>query len=423
MEKIKCVIGSFYGDEGKGKIIDLLAADADIAIRATGGDNAGHTIVVDGTKYAMHLIPSGILSGKTIGVICNGVVINLEVLIKEIKNLKEHGYDVENNLKISDKAHIIMPWHKDIDEIKENNRIKKIGTTKKGIGPSYCDKYERIGIRVEDLYKDTFKEILNEDLNNANFYLNANNYSTYEFEEVYNVYIKYANELKKYVCDTVSFLHNSIEDGKKIIAEGAQATLLDIDFGSYPFVTSSNATIGGMITGSGLNHNNIGDVYGVLKAYSSRVGEGPYITELTDETGDLIRELGHEYGTTTKRPRRCGWLDLVALKYSSMVNGLTGLAINHLDTVGKLDKIKLCVAYNHKGDVNMKYSTNAKYISECEPVYEEFDGNFGDISKIKNREDLPQNAKVYLNRIEELVGVPIKFIGTGADREDMIVVK
>ena len=232
MEKIKCVIGSFYGDEGKGKIIDLLAADADIAIRATGGDNAGHTIVVDGTKYAMHLIPSGILSGKTIGVICNGVVINLEVLIKEIKNLKEHGYDVENNLKISDKAHIIMPWHKDIDEIKENNRIKKIGTTKKGIGPSYCDKYERIGIRVEDLYKDTFKEILNEDLNNANFYLNANNYSTYEFEEVYNIYIKYANELKKYVCDTVSFLHNSIEDGKKIIAEGAQATLLDIDFGS-----------------------------------------------------------------------------------------------------------------------------------------------------------------------------------------------
>ncbi|WP_286077261.1 adenylosuccinate synthase [Thomasclavelia cocleata] len=421
MEKIKCVIGSFYGDEGKGKIIDLLAADADIAIRATGGDNAGHTIVVDGTKYAMHLIPSGILSGKTIGVICNGVVINLEVLIKEIKNLKEHGYDVENNLKISDKAHIIMPWHKDIDEIKENNRIKKIGTTKKGIGPSYCDKYERIGIRVEDLYKDTFKEILNEDLNNANFYLNANNYSTYEFEEVYNVYIKYANELKKYVCDTVSFLHNSIEDGKKIIAEGAQATLLDIDFGSYPFVTSSNATIGGMITGSGLNHNNIGDVYGVLKAYSSRVGEGPYITELTDETGDLIRELGHEYGTTTGRPRRCGWLDLVALKYAKRLNGFTHLALNHLDTIGKLSKIKVCYAYEKDGKEIYDFSTNLDFLKECKPCYKEFDGNFGDISNCKTYEELPNNAKEYIEYIENYVGIPIKFIGTGADRKDMII--
>lgn len=421
MEKIKCVIGSFYGDEGKGKIIDLLAADADIAIRATGGDNAGHTIVVDGTKYAMHLIPSGILSGKTIGVICNGVVINLEVLIKEIKNLKEHGYDVENNLKISDKAHIIMPWHKDIDEIKENNRIKKIGTTKKGIGPSYCDKYERIGIRVEDLYKDTFKEILNEDLNNANFYLNANNYSTYEFEEVYNVYIKYANELKKYVCDTVSFLHNSIEDGKKIIAEGAQATLLDIDFGSYPFVTSSNATIGGMITGSGLNHNNIGDVYGVLKAYPSRVGEGPYITELTDETGDLIRELGHEYGTTTGRPRRCGWLDLVALKYAKRLNGFTHLALNHLDTIGKLSKIKVCYAYEKDGKEIYDFSTNLDFLKECKPCYKEFDGNFGDISNCKTYEELPNNAKEYIEYIENYVGIPIKFIGTGADRKDMII--
>lgn len=421
MKKIKCVIGSFYGDEGKGKIIDLLAADADIAIRATGGDNAGHTIVVDGTKYAMHLIPSGILSGKTIGVICNGVVINLEVLIKEIKNLKEHGYDVENNLKISDKAHIIMPWHKDIDEIKENNRIKKIGTTKKGIGPSYCDKYERIGIRVEDLYKDTFKEILNEDLNNANFYLNANNYSTYEFEEVYNVYIKYANELKKYVCDTVSFLHNSIEDGKKVIAEGAQATLLDIDFGSYPFVTSSNATIGGMITGSGLNHNNIGDVYGVLKAYSSRVGEGPYITELTDETGDLIRELGHEYGTTTGRPRRCGWLDLVALKYAKRLNGFTHLALNHLDTIGKLSKIKVCYAYEKDGKEIYDFSTNLDFLKECKPCYKEFDGNFGDISNCKTYEELPNNAKEYIEYIENYVGIPIKFIGTGADRKDMVI--
>lgn len=421
MEKVKCVIGSFYGDEGKGKIIDLLAQDADIAIRATGGDNAGHTIVVQNVKYAMHLIPSGILSGHTIGVICNGVVINPKVLIDEINNLKKHGYDVKNNLKISDKAHVIMPWHKDIDEIKENNRINKIGTTKKGIGPSYCDKYERIGIRVEDLYKNSFLDILKEDLNNANFYLKANNYPTYDFNEIYKVYTEYANTLKEYVCDTVSFLHNSIENGKKIIAEGAQATLLDIDFGSYPFVTSSNATIGGMITGSGLNHNNIGDVYGVLKAYSSRVGEGPYVTELLDETGDLIRELGHEYGTTTGRPRRCGWLDLVALKYAKRLNGLTHLALNHLDTIGKLSKIKICYAYENDGKEIYDFSTNLDFLNNCKPVYEEFDGNFGDISKCKTYEDLPYRARKYIEYIEEYIGIPVKFIGIGADRNAMII--
>lgn len=421
MEKVKCVIGSFYGDEGKGKIIDLLAQDADIAIRATGGDNAGHTIVVQNVKYAMHLIPSGILSGHTIGVICNGVVINPKVLIEEINNLKNHGYDVKNNLKISDKAHVIMPWHKDIDEIKENNRINKIGTTKKGIGPSYCDKYERIGIRVEDLYKNSFLDILREDLNNANFYLKANNYPTYDFNEIYKLYTEYANILKEYICDTVSFLHNSIENGKKIIAEGAQATLLDIDFGSYPFVTSSNATIGGMITGSGLNHNNIGDVYGVLKAYSSRVGEGPYVTELLDETGDLIRELGHEYGTTTGRPRRCGWLDLVALKYAKRLNGFTHLALNHLDTIGKLPKIKTCYAYKNNGKEVYDFSTNLDFLNNCKPVYKEFDGNFGDISKCKTYDDLPSNAKKYIEYIEEYIGIPVKFIGIGADRDAMII--
>lgn len=421
MEKVKCVIGSFYGDEGKGKIIDLLAQDADIAIRATGGDNAGHTIVVKNIKYAMHLIPSGILSGHTIGVICNGVVINPKVLIDEINNLKKHGYDVKNNLKISDKAHVIMPWHKDIDEIKENNRINKIGTTKKGIGPSYCDKYERIGIRVEDLYKNSFLDILKEDLNNANFYLKANNYPTYDFNEIYKVYTEYANTLKEYVCDTVSFLHNSIENGKKIIAEGAQATLLDIDFGSYPFVTSSNATIGGIITGSGLNHNNIGDVYGVLKAYSSRVGEGPYVTELLNETGDLIRELGHEYGTTTGRPRRCGWLDLVALKYAKRLNGFTHLALNHLDTIGKLPKIKICYAYENNGKEVYDFSTNLDFLNNCKPVYKEFDGNFGDISKCKTYDDLPSNAKKYIEYIEKYIGIPVKFIGIGADRDAMII--
>ena len=419
---VDVVIGTFFGDEGKGKIIDFLSKDSKISVRCTGGNNAGHTINVDGKKFAFHLIPSGILNKGTKAVIGNGVVVNPKVLIEELENLKVNDIDI-SNFYISDKAHVIMPYHEAMDQLQEDLRENKIGTTKRGIGPAYCDKYERSGIRVEDLYSDNFEKLVKENVKAKNAIFEYYNYKTFEAEEIIKEYKKYAEYLKPYVTDTVNMLHEAIGNNEKILCEGAQATLLDIDLGSYPYVTSSNPTIGGICTGTGIGAKYIGNVYGVLKAYSSRVGEGPYLTEQDNEIGDRIRELGHEYGTTTKRPRRCGWLDLVALKYSSMVNGLTGLAINHLDTVGKLDKIKLCVAYNHNGDVNMKYSTNAKYISECEPVYEEFDGNFGDISKIKNREDLPQNAKVYLNRIEELVGVPIKFIGTGADREDMIVVK
>ena len=419
---VDVVIGTFFGDEGKGKIIDYLSTNANVSVRCTGGNNAGHTINVDGKKFAFHLIPSGILNKGTKAVIGNGVVVNPKVLIEELENLKVNDIDI-SNFYISDKAHVIMPYHEAMDQLQEDLRENKIGTTKRGIGPAYCDKYERSGIRVEDLYSDNFEKLVKENVKAKNAIFEYYNYKTFEAEEIIKEYKKYAEYLKPYVTDTVNMLHEAIGNNEKILCEGAQATLLDIDLGSYPYVTSSNPTIGGICTGTGIGAKYIGNVYGVLKAYSSRVGEGPYITEQDNEIGNTIRELGHEYGTTTKRPRRCGWLDLVALKYSSMVNGLTGLAINHLDTVGKLDKIKLCVAYNHNGDVNMKYSTNAKYISECEPVYEEFDGNFGDISKIKNREDLPQNAKVYLNRIEELVGVPIKFIGTGADREDMIVVK
>lgn len=419
---VDVVIGTFFGDEGKGKIIDFLSKDSKISVRCTGGNNAGHTINVDGKKFAFHLIPSGILNKGTKAVIGNGVVVNPKVLIEELENLKVNDIDI-SNFYISDKAHIIMPYHEAMDQLQEDLRENKIGTTKRGIGPAYCDKYERSGIRVEDLYSDNFEKLVRENVKAKNVIFQYYNYKTFEAEEIIKEYKKYAEYLKPYVTDTVNMLHEAIGTNEKILCEGAQATLLDIDLGSYPYVTSSNPTIGGICTGTGIGAKYISNVYGVLKAYSSRVGEGPYITEQNNEIGDTIRELGHEYGTTTKRPRRCGWLDLVALKYSSMVNGLTGLAINHLDTIGKLDKIKLCVAYNHNGDVNMKYSTNAKYISECEPVYEEFDGNFGDISKIKNREDLPENAKVYLNRIEELVGVPIKFIGTGADREDMIVVK
>lgn len=419
---VDVVLGTFFGDEGKGKIIDFLSKDADVSIRCSGGNNAGHTINVDGKKFAFHLIPSGILNKNTKAVIGNGVVVDPKVLIEELDNLKASGVDL-SNFYISDKAQIIFPYHIKMDELQEDIRENKIGTTKRGIGPAYCDKFERSGIRAEDLVSDRFESMVKENVKNKNKIFKSYGYEELDADKIIKEYKEYAEKLKPYIADTVSMMHESVDKKEKILCEGAQATLLDIDFGSYPYVTSSNPTIGGVCTGTGIGARYIGEVYGVLKAYSSRVGEGPYITEQKNETGDLIRELGHEYGTTTKRPRRCGWLDLVALKYSVMVNGITGLAVNHVDTIGKLDKIKLCTAYNYGGEISMKYSTNADYIAKCEPVYEEFDGNFGDISNIKTKEELPENAKKYLARIEEVVGVPIKFIGTGAGREDMIVVK
>ena len=421
MKKVNVVLGSFYGDEGKGKIIDYLSQNADISVRCTGGNNAGHSIEVNGKKFAFHLIPSGILNEKTLAVIGNGVVIDPKVLIEEINTVKENGYSTKN-LKISDKAHVIFPYHIEMDKLLESLRKEgKIGTTARGIGPAYCDKYERCGIRMGDLVSKRFERQLRKNIENKNRIFEMYNYETIDADKVVEEYNKYADFLKEYVVDTVYLLHNALEEDKQILCEGAQATLLDIDFGSYPFVTSSNPTIGGICTGTGIAAKDIGEVYGVLKAYSSRVGEGPYLTEQNNEIGDKIRELGHEYGTTTKRPRRCGWLDLVALKYAVMVNGITGLAINHVDTIGKLDKIKLCVAYKKDGKESLRFSTDMDYLEGCKPVYEEFDGNFGDISNIKNREDLPENAKKYLNRIEEIVKVPIKFIGTGAGRDSMII--
>ncbi len=422
MAKVNVVLGTFYGDEGKGKIIDYLSKDADFAVRCTGGNNAGHTIHVDGKKYAFHLIPSGILNPNTKAIIGNGVVVDPKVLIEEIENLKANGHEV-NNLYISDKAHVIFPYHIQFDQLLEDLRDKddKIGTTKRGIGPAYCDKFERSGIRFEDFISDRFEGLLKRNVGQRNKILELYGCEQFDSNQILEEYKQYAEILRKYVTDTVSMLHEALEQDKTIVCEGAQATLLDIDFGSYPFVTSSNPTIGGISTGSGIGSKYINEVYGVLKGYSSRVGSGPYLTEEDNEIGDQIRELGHEYGTTTKRPRRCGWLDLVALKYAVMVNGITGLAINHVDTIGKLDTIKLCVAYKHDGVEDMKFSTNPDYVEKCEPVYEEFEGNFGEISHIKNREDLPEKAKKYLSRIEELVGVPVKFIGTGAGRDELIV--
>lgn len=421
MSKVDVVLGGFYGDEGKGKIIDYLSQKADFSVRCTGGNNAGHSIEIAGKKFAFHLIPSGILNEGTIAVIGNGVVVDPKVLIEEIKNVEANGYSADN-LRISDKAHVILPYHIEMDRLQEELRgDQKIGTTCRGIGPVYCDKYERCGIRMGDFVNKKFEKQLRKNVDTKNKIFESYGHKMLNADEILKEYNEYADFLKKYVVDTIDLLHNAIEQDKRILCEGAQATLLDIDFGSYPFVTSSNPTIGGICTGTGIGARYIGEVYGVIKAYSSKVGEGPYITEQDNDIGDKIRELGHEYGTTTKRPRRCGWLDLVALKYAAMINGLTGIAINHVDTVGKLDEIKLCVGYKKDGEVTMKFSTDLDYINECEPVYETFEGNFGDISNVKSRDELPENAKKYLNRVEEIVGVPIKFIGTGAGRDSMIV--
>lgn len=428
MSKANVVLGCFYGDEGKGKLIDYLGRDARYAVRATGGDNAGHTINANGVRYAMHLIPSGMLSGHTYGIIGNGVVINPYILTKEIAFLEEHGHDVATYLKISDAAQVIFPQHLALDIALEALRAdNKIGTTKRGIGPAYCEKYQRSGIRVADLYAKDFPKRLREfiDRNNAliehyGFDLDGFDFEL-DYESVLEQYLGYAEQMRPYVCDTVTLIHNALEAGEEMIVEGAQAALLDIDFGTYPFVTSSNPTIGGILTGSSLAANNVGEVYGVIKAYASKVGEGPFPTEQTGAVGDEIRELGHEYGTTTGRPRRCGWLDLVALKYVTRINGLTGLCVNHLDTVGKLDEIKMCVAYAlPDGTVTKDFSADLSFLESVRPVYAVFEGGF-DIEGATSYEELPELAKQYIEAIESNVGVKVRFIGTGSDREAMIV--
>lgn len=419
--KYDIVLGTFFGDEGKGRIVDYLAENADIIVRCAGGNNAGHTIVVNEKKYAFHLIPSGILYPEKTSIIGNGVVVDPRVLINEINELKTSGHLVKN-LLISDKAHIIFPYHNIMDKLYEDNKGNgKIGTTGRGIGPAYSDKAKRSGLRIGDMLKSNFKELIIRNVNEINKVFGLYEKDKLKADEVAMEYCEYAEILKPYIIDSVSFLYNELEKGKKIVCEGAQATLLDIDFGTYPYVTSSNATLGGIITGSGLNWSNIGKVIGVAKAYASKVGEGPFPTKQDNEIGKLIRELGHEFGTTTGRPRDCGWLDLVALKYASRINGLTGLAINHLDTIGKLKSIKLCVSYEYKGAITTDFSSDKDFLYECTPIYEEFEGNFGDLKNIHDRKNLPTAAKKYLNRIEQYIGIPIQFIGTGPGREDIII--
>ncbi|MDQ2086091.1 adenylosuccinate synthase [Herbivorax sp. ANBcel31] len=421
----RIVVGTQWGDEGKGKYIDMLAKSSDLVARFSGGNNAGHTIVADGTKYSLHLIPSGILHGGKTCIIGNGVVVDPKVLLKEMRDLNNKGVSTDK-LLISDRAHVIMPYHKLLDELQEKLRgANSIGTTKRGIGPCYSDKTERSGIRMCDLIdEETFIEKVKENLEIKNLIIEK----VYEGqklseEEIISEYLEYGRLLKDQVCDINSVIFDAMDNKKNILFEGAQATFLDLDFGTYPYVTSSNPIAGGVCTGAGIGPVYIDEVYGVLKAYTSRVGAGPFPTEQDNDIGDTIRELGAEYGTTTKRPRRCGWLDAVMIKYAARVNGLTGLAINHVDTIGKLKNIKLCVAYKKDGNTISGFPCSLKKLEKCIPVYEEFEG-WGDvdISNVKTFEDLPVNAKRYLKRIEEIVGVKIKLIGVGKEREQTIVV-
>lgn len=419
---VSVVLGGFFGDEGKGKVIKYLAKDADIVVRCTGGSNNGNHIELNEKKYLLRAIPVSILDTNVITMVGNGVLIDPKILVNEINLLKSNGYTLEN-LKISEKAHIIMPYHIIMDMLQEELRgAEKIGTTLCGVGPTNADKADRIGIRIQDFISPRFSKMLKRNVELKNKIFVSFEKEELDFENMLAEYTEYAKVIAPYVCDTVNYLHDSVKQDKRIICEGSGAALLDVDLGTYPYVTSSDTTIGGILNGTGLNYRQIGEVYGVVKAYSSRDGEGPYLTEEVEdiETADKIRELGREYGSITKRPRRCGWLDLNALKYAVQINGVTALAINHLDVVAKLKTIKLCVAYKYDGKVTTKFCSNPSYLAKCEPIYEEFEGDFDDVLEADAREDLCEKAQKYLDRIEEVVGVPIKFIGIGSENENIL---
>ena len=426
--KNSVVVGAQWGDEGKAKITDLLAKEADIIIRYQGGCNAGHTVVVDGETYKFHLIPSGILYKGKVCVIGAGTVINPVVLEEELEDLKRRNVPT-TNLKICHLAHITMPYHIDLDGADEKLLgANKIGTTKRGIGPTYIDKMARIGFRIEDLYDE---ELLNSKIERALPIKNAQleklyGLKPYSKEEILQFCHYYAEYLKPYVdMDLLPFLQKSFKDGKKILFEGAQGVMLDVDFGTYPYVTSSNPIAGGAATGSALGPDAIDETIGVFKAYITRVGEGPFMTELLDDDGERIQNIGKEFGVTTGRKRRCGWFDLPIAKYSVQVSGLTAIALTKLDVFDTFDKIKLCIAYKdtRNGKVYENYPTNILLHKYLEPVYREFDGWKTDISGAKTYDDLPENAKFYLKEIEKLTGTPIKIISVGPDREQTIFIQ
>lgn len=422
------VVGAQWGDEGKAKITDLLAEDADIIIRYQGGCNAGHTVVVGGETYKFHLIPSGILYDKKICIIGAGTVIYPVNLAEEIQGLKDRGIDPKN-LKISPLAHITMPYHIDIDGYSENNLgSNKIGTTKKGIGPTYTDKSARLGIRVEDLYdEESLNTKIDVILPIKNRELEAvYGMKTYSKEEILEYCNKYAEILKPYVCENIELLlRDAQKRNRKILFEGAQGVMLDVDCGTYPYVTSSNPVAGGAFTGSGFGPNMSEEIIGVSKAYITRVGEGPFLTELEDETGKKIQDIGHEFGTTTGRARRCGWFDAIIARYAVLTSGLTGMAITKIDVFDDFDEIKICTAYEdtRNGKIYDYYPTNVTIHKYLKPVYETHQGWKESLSDIKDYNALPKSAKKYLKRIEELIEVPVTIVSVGPDRDQTIILE
>ncbi|WP_457567088.1 adenylosuccinate synthase [Desulfurobacterium sp.] len=418
------IVGTQWGDEGKGKIVDILSDRADIIARFQGGNNAGHTVVINGNKYVLHLLPSGILHNNKVCVLGNGMVIDLEALINEIEFIKRVGKSVEGRILLSERAHIILPYHKQLDAASEAKKGDgSIGTTLKGIGPAYRDKAGRMGIRVADLKNpETFKKRLVENIKEKSIILKY----VYGYEpdlnadEIYTSTMRAFEKLEPFVADTISFLNRAIDEGKNVLFEGAQATLLDIDAGTYPFVTSSNSSALGIASGTGISPKKIQKVAGIAKAYTTRVGSGPFPTELGCQLGELLRARGHEYGSTTGRPRRCGWLDLVAVKYSTTVNDLDSLVITKLDVLDAFEEIKVCTGYKLNGKTVDSFPSTVEELESVEPVYETLPGWHTETTHVKEFNKLPENAKEFIKFIEEFIGIPVSLVSTGPQRSEII---
>ncbi|MGK9253107.1 adenylosuccinate synthase [Paenibacillus humicus] len=413
------VVGTQWGDEGKGKITDYLADGAEVVARYQGGNNAGHTILIDNKKYKLTMIPSGIFNHNKTCVIGNGMVINPAALLDEIDYIHENGFSTDN-LKISDRAHVIMPYHLLLDGLEEERKgDNKIGTTRKGIGPCYMDKAARAGIRIADLMDaEEFEGKLRRMVEEKNQVIQqVYGGEPLDADAILPEYLAHAERLRPYVTDTSVVLNDAIDSGKRVLFEGAQGVMLDIDQGTYPYVTSSNPTAGGVCIGSGVGPSKIQQVIGVAKAYTTRVGDGPFPTELHDAIGDQIRETGHEYGTVTGRPRRVGWFDTVVVRHARRVSGITGLSLNSLDVMTGLETVKICTGYKFRGEVIEHYPASLKMLAECEAVYEELPGWSEDISGAKTLADLPENTRRYVERVSELTGIPIAIFSVGRNRE------
>lgn len=417
------LIGAQWGDEGKGKVTDFLAEKADLVVRYQGGNNAGHTVVVGEHEYKLHLIPSGILyPGKTC-IIGSGVVIDPEVLIKELESLQKRGINTEN-LRISQRAHVIFPYHQLLDQAEEGRKGEnKIGTTCRGIGPAYMDKSAREGIRMVDLVdREVFAGLLERNMEGKNHLLTrVYGSDALDLNSVLAAYTKYAETLEKYLADVSIIINDATKQGKNVLFEGAQGTLLDLDHGTYPYVTSSHPTAGAACLGAGIGPTRIDRVIGVAKAYTTRVGEGPFPTELSDHVGSFIQNRGGEFGTTTGRPRRCGWFDGVVGRYAVRINGLDYLAITKLDVLSGLEKVKICTGYLYRGELMEEFPASLRVLKECVPVYEEFPGWPEDITGVRSLGDLPLTARKYLERIEEVSGAPIALVGVGSRRSQTIL--